>query len=494
MRILFVMRNHGYLRNYASAIRLLASQGHEVIVGSRGPERHMAVDTAQYLLDLGAEFPNVTARILPRRRDEWMPFAAALRAGRDALRYRHPSLRHATKLIDRADRHLAQRGPRLRRLLPGSWSAARLVSSVLAAAEAVVPTDPEIDDLVETIAPHAMVVTPLVDFNSYQVDYVKTAKRLGIPVALAVASWDNLTNKGRLAVQPDRVFVWNHYQLREAVELHGVAAARVVVTGAPLFDEWFERTPASTREAFCRRVGLDPGRPFLLYLCSSLFIAPDEVAFLRTWLAELRARGGALGGCGVLVRPHPGNAAPWKEVDLSAFGNAGVWPRQGAMPLESDTRADYFDSLHHSAGVVGINTTGLIEAGIVGRRSFTLLAPEFAETQGGTVHFEYLAGSGFLTLARTFDEHHAQLGVELERPSTRADFAAFIRDFVRPGGLDHPATPVLARAIEILGRETVAPMQTSRLQRTMRRMARKMFIDGDSSDRKAAAAANFERR
>ena len=31
------MRNHGYLRNYASTIRLLAGRGHQVIVGSCGP-------------------------------------------------------------------------------------------------------------------------------------------------------------------------------------------------------------------------------------------------------------------------------------------------------------------------------------------------------------------------------------------------------------------------------------------------------------------------
>jgi hypothetical protein len=490
MRILFVMRNHGYLRNYASTIRLLASQGHEVVVGSRGPERHMAVDTERYLADLGGEFPRVTARILPRRHDEWMPFAAAVRAGRDALRYTHPSLRHARKLAERAERHLAQRGPRLQRVRPSSWPAARLVASVLAAAETIVPTASEIDRLVETIAPDVMVVTPLVDFNSYQVDYVKTARQLGIPVALAVASWDNLTNKGRLAVQPNRVFVWNRHQAREAAELHGVATSHVEITGAPLFDEWFERTPVASREAFCNRIGLDAARPFLLYLCSSLFIAPDEVSFFRKWLASLRAAPGVLGGCGVLVRPHPGHAAPWKEVNLSTFGNAEVWPRQGAMPLETETKADYFDSIYHSAGVVGINTSGLIEAGIVGRRSFTLLAPEFAATQGGTVHFGYLAEPGLLTIAHTIDEHHAQLASELQRPSRPADFAAFVRDFVRPGGLDQPATPALARAIERLGGQTCTPVTAPWRVRVLRRLVRRMFVNPDSSGRKTAAAGS----
>lgn len=68
-------------------------------------------------------------------------------------------------------------------------------------------------------------VTPLVDFVSYQIDYVKTAKRLGIPVSMAVASWDNLTNKGTVNVQPDQVIVWNNEQKREVVATPGRHAA-----------------------------------------------------------------------------------------------------------------------------------------------------------------------------------------------------------------------------------------------------------------------------
>ena len=75
-------------------------------------------------------------------------------------------------------------------------------------------------------------VTPLVEPGSIQVDYIKSAGALGIPSALCVASWDNLTNKGSVRVAPDRVFVWNEAQKREAVDMHGIAASDVVVTGA----------------------------------------------------------------------------------------------------------------------------------------------------------------------------------------------------------------------------------------------------------------------
>ena len=181
MRILFVMRNHGYLRNYASTVRLLASQGHEVVVGSRGPERHMSVDTVGYLSDLTRECPSVSVRDLPKRSDRWKAFAGAVRAVRNALRYRHPELRRATALSERAEAHLARQAPRIAAHgLPRSWAVASVVSWFASVVEAAIPTDPGIDAVVSSIAPDAIIVTPLVDFVSYQVDYVKTAKRLGI--------------------------------------------------------------------------------------------------------------------------------------------------------------------------------------------------------------------------------------------------------------------------------------------------------------------------
>jgi hypothetical protein len=479
MRILFVMRNHGYLRNYASTVRLLASRGHEVVIGSRGPERHMQVDTVGYLAELSRTYATVTAMDLPKRSDRWKAFATAVRSVRNALRYRHPDLRGARALAQRAEAHLARQAPRLAAYsLPRTWALASALSRLAGVVETAIPTDPRIDAVVSAIAPDAIVVTPLVDFVSYQVDYLKTAKRLGIPVSMAVASWDNLTNKGIIAVQPDQVIVWNDIQKREATHLHGVPAERVCVSGAQLFDDWFGRTPGDSREAFCARVGLDAQRPFLLYLCSSLFIAPDEVSFVRTWLTHLRQSPyPSLRECGVLIRPHPGHAWPWSNVDLSSFGTVTVWPRGGDMPLFEASKTNYFDSLFHSAAVVAINTTGMIEAGIVGRASFTLLAPEFAATQTGTLHFSYLTSPGFVRQATTFDEHHAQLARELHQPSGPETLKPFIRDFVRPHGLDSPATPHFAAAIEQLARARSAPVRDSLSARLLRPVIDRLLAD-----------------
>src|SRR6185436_15012933 len=118
-----------------------------------------------------------------------------------------------------------------------------------------------------------------------------SARALGIRTALCVASWDNLTNKGLIHGDVDLVTVWNDAMKQEAVAFHGIAPARVAVTGAQPFDHWFEWSPRTTREEFCRRVGLPAGKPYILYLCSSGFIAPQESPFVKNWVAQIRQSG-----------------------------------------------------------------------------------------------------------------------------------------------------------------------------------------------------------
>ena len=102
-----------------------------------------------------------------------------------------------------------------------------------------------------------MLVTPLVTDCSPQVDVVKSAQRIGVPAALCVASWDHLTTKGLIRVEPDLIAIWNEEQRAEAIEYHGASAERLLVTGAQPFDKWFERRPTS-REEFWRRLDCVP--------------------------------------------------------------------------------------------------------------------------------------------------------------------------------------------------------------------------------------------
>jgi hypothetical protein len=450
VKILFFMTHPGFTRNFESTLALLAERGHQVHLAFDGRSQ---VGKPSAVEALQAGYPTITQGPAPDRDDAWSPLANAGRAMRSYLRYLHPRYRQATRLRERAV--VWPLGPLLGAVGASPLGGQRgiaLLDAVLRGLETIVPSSPEIERFIRQQRPDAVLLTPVVDFNTAQTDQLKSARALGIPTGVCVASWDNLTNKGLIQVRPDLVTVWNEHQRQEASELHGIPPDRVVATGAQIFDEWFVRRPTTTRETFCRRAGLPTDRPFVLYTCSSQWIAPHEVPFAERWLRAVRAGPEPLASAGLLIRPHPQNAGQWRDVDLSAYGPVAIWPRDPSTRVDDQSKADFFDSLHHSAAVVGINTSALIEAGIAGRPVFTVLDGEYRGSQDGTLHFRYLVevSGGLLQVATSLPEHVQQLGAALVENTHTEAAQAFVTAFVRPHGIERPATPILADAIERL--------------------------------------------
>ena len=354
----------------------------------------------------------------------------------DYARYLQPRFRDAYYLRERRRKALtlphAWRFLARLPVLPGPL--ADLLVSALLLLERAVPSSAAVEKFIAGHDPDAVIVTPLVSEASPQTDVVKSARALGIPVAVCVASWDHLTTKGLMRIVPDRVIVWNGTQAGEARDLHRVPAERIAVTGAQPFDRWFERRPSTSRAEFCAKVGLPEERPYVLFVGSTSGIShpDDESRFVRGWIQTLRESGDArLSEAGILIRPHPYNPGDWADADLSGLGPVAVWPRGRANPVNDDDRADYFDSMYHAAAVVGINTSAMIETAIVGRPVHTIRTPEFTDTQSGTLHFQYLLpeNGGFLRVATTLDAHAEQLADSLAEPERAA---AELSRFVQP--------------------------------------------------------------
>ncbi|MGI8441118.1 MAG: hypothetical protein ACR2NV_13160 [Thermoleophilaceae bacterium] len=454
MKVLFFIRHAGYIRNFESTLGGLAERGHRVHVAFDGSRELFRVGQGTSVIERLAEgHPGLSYGTTPdRESDPWHVFSVRLRHSIDYLRYLEPPYENAPKLRARAERRAPALVRRVAERLVRSPVGLRPLRAVLRAMERALPRSPAVRAFLEEQAPDTVLVTPLVDAGAPQAEYVRGASALGLPTGLCVASWDNLTNKGLIAEVPDLVTVWNHDQRREAIELHGVPDAAVVATGAQAYDHWFAWSPSSDREAFCARVGLPADRPFLLYLCSSGFIAPNEAPFVERWARELRERGGErLREAGILIRPHPQNARQWESFDASGLGPVAIFPGAGADPVDAGSKADFYDSIHHCVAVVGVNTSALIESAVVGRSVYTVLAPEFRDTQRGTLHFDHLvrAGGGLLRVAETMEQHVAELG-EAVGPTgaSEAPARAFLEAFVRPHGLDVAATPRLVAAIE----------------------------------------------
>jgi hypothetical protein len=463
LKVLFLMESPEYLRFFDSAIEEMAARGHAVTIAVTSDRTGKPVGLGG--LQRFADRVHVLGMV-PQHDGFWGATTHRLHATMDFVRYLHPRFAAAPALRARIKRkvlpvayHWLDAVPRL----TAGWVRS-IQRGLMAADRAIPPFAPMLDALGES-APDVLLVSPLVDAASKQVDWVKAARALGIRTAVCVASWDNLTNKGLLRIEPDLLIVWNEALKREAQDYHYIPEEKIVTTGAQLFDRWFASRVTRARSEFCQRVGLPDDRPFLLFTGSSSFISEShaEAAFVRRWVAALRSSPDPrMQEIGVLVRPHPYNCHAWDPDPVADLHGVAVFPRRGYNPIDVESRVDFYDSIHHSAAVVGINTSAMIEAAIIGRPVFSLLAKEFAGTQEGTIHFHHLLpeNGGCVRIASTLDEHVRQVSERLRNPEdARAEAERFIASFIRPHGVDRPATPIFVETVE---RFAAAPRPTAR--------------------------------
>lgn len=457
MRILFAALHNGYFRNLESVVDELARRGHEIHLGA---ERHESALGGQCIVErLARAHPGITHGRTSRRERRWFFLASKIRLSLDYLRYLEPPYEQTPALRQRAQVRTPIGLVRLARSpLLASPSARRRAARGLDALDHALPPSQAIERFLDERRPDIIIVTPLIGVvASSQLDLLRSAQARGIPTAVCVWSWDHLSSKAIIRDFPDALFVWNDIQKQEAIEMHGVPDRQIVVTGAQCFDRWFNRAPSRSRSEFVRRIGLPDERPYVLWVCSALFQgSPSEAEFVMRWIAHLRSSADpGVREARIVIRPHPSRVEEWDSIDWRRPGGVTLW---GGNPIDEGSRADYFDSIYYSAAVAGLNTSAFIEAGIVGRPVMAILPEEFRSNQEGTLHFRYLTtvGGGLLTVARSLDEHERQMGAILggAEPALLERQRGFIRAFVRPHGLDVPATAIMADAIERLAATT----------------------------------------
>jgi hypothetical protein len=460
MRILFFMSHAGYVRNFEWALRELAGRGHQVTIvfdSRKAGQSELAAYDQLGRISLECS-PIAFAELVPPETPSLAVVATRrLRLIQDYLRYLDPVFSNATKLRQRSSSYLDGASRSLLQLMSLNRTVLQYLSRFFHGLDELIPYPRFIDHTLRKLRPDLVMVTPLFGHGSIQADYFKAAKEFGLRSCLAVASWDNLTTKGVAHAKPDRVLVWNESQKQEAVCLHQLPPESVAVTGAHSYDHWFKWRPSTSREAFLAKLGLAVDEPYILYLGSSSFIAPDEAPIVLKWGKALRSsRHPALRNVGILVRPHPQNAERWSQTDISCLGNAVVYPAGGSNPVNQSARNDYFDSMYFCRVVVGANTSGLIEAGILGKPVHTVLFDELVETQKGTPHFHHIAAEdgGLLNVSNDLAEHVEKLAAALVSvPEGDNRRRAFVQRFVRPANLSKRPSEVFSDFVEAQGKE-----------------------------------------
>ena len=446
MNILFVIDNPAVCRSFEKTFRQLCALNHQVTVLCGQYDKPQTVDRA--LKACQDELSNFAA--LPmRRRQKWLRLSNVREMVDYAnyLRPLHPTpweshrwrrqimfkpVSKALKYSKLANKIFAQQT--FLRLL--KWLARRI------------PPDPAILSWLEAHSPDVVVASPYIVPRTGEIDYIQAASVLQIPTVAIVLSLDNLTTKGTFHIIPDAVLVWNEALAEEATAFHDVPEDRISITGAPVFDFWFEMRPSLDFNSFAQKVGIDGRQPYILYLCSSKYISGDETDFIQAFAAALRGNP-LTAHINVMVRPHPLNATIWEGF---ADQNIVIWPQNPVWVDTVQAKQDYYHSIFFSVAVVGVNTSAFLEAAISDKPCVTIRMAQYGFKQSEQGHFRHLLNAGFLEVASGFPEAASVIAeIVVGNDMKKEHRHHFVRDFIRPCGLDRSASELLAKAIESVG-------------------------------------------
>jgi hypothetical protein len=134
---------------------------------------------------------------------------------------------------------------------------------------------------------------------------IEAANSLGIPTVVMIRSRDNLVSKIQHLPEADAYLVWSDV-IREFLRrvYPEVPDEKVHITGSPQFDRHLNADFRLSREHYFARMGLDPGRPLVVYTMATPKLIPHEIDIAQH-LADAAHEGKLENGAQLLVRGHP---------------------------------------------------------------------------------------------------------------------------------------------------------------------------------------------
>lgn len=457
MKILFVSGSSANYYTFDDVVRGLCSRGHDVRLIMQTRKEGVISDDA--LQRTRKDFPGLTVEPLRRRKLIY----AFIQYIREALNFAHVLKNEERRQWD-VKKWMRFFPPYLVRFfsipLVRSWLKNKAAQKKLRRVEQSFPVVPSVRRHIQQYEPDVLVAMPLINPDSPDVEYLKAAQRLGIPVLYSMPSWDNISTKGTFHGMPDYGVVWNEPLAAELSRNHDFDRGKIFVTGAPRFDHLIDRADDHllSRGEFCRMAGLGEEKDYILYVGSTFLVTNENTvnrdeSVLMLEVADAMAYDPNTRDINILVRPHPTNRIVYETLRANPRPNLVVFPAVGELPDTREKRARFHNSILHSLAVVGVNTTAFLEASALDTPCITLRTPEFGETQQ-LAHFHHLEDADFLEVAASAgDVIRLVQGIRNGADARREKRRMFAQDFLRPCG--KPAVDAYIETLEkIVGMDT----------------------------------------
>lgn len=459
MKFLFVLDNYSKYFSIDDVVRELYQRGHDIsIIMGLEEKRNVPDDAVQ---KAKADLPNLQIESLLKRRY----LKNLVKDIRELLNYAH-ILNHEKARRWDAVKWGRYFHPLVWRMITSRAGKIMLKSrsfqKMLRFIEQMIPVDARIAQQIKHQHPDVVITLPLISGDSKENEYIKASLTLGIPCVYSMFSWDNIASKGTFQSHPDYSIVWSKSLAEELAHMHGIPNSRIFITGAPRFDRLLngENEYIMAKGEFCRAAGLNGEKKYILYVGSTFLVtnefkkAINEEELVLEIVDKLQENPRTR-GINTLFRPHPLNAGVVKTLLEHKRTNISVYPLHGEFPDTEEKRRMFYNSIHHSIAVVGVNTTAFLEASALDKPCITIVTETFGETQQ-LPHFHHLADAGFLETVNGPEELANLVGKIMDGMDARAEQRrAFVKNFLRLTDSTKSAAEAYADLVEKIGHKSI---------------------------------------
>jgi hypothetical protein len=287
--------------------------------------------------------------------------------------------------------------------------------------------------LFSTYKPALVVSTTAHHAESWPLTY--SGRHYGATTVANILSWDNTSTKPAMDTACDYYTVWSSEMEGEFARHYPYVKTKLVVTGSPLFDMYYNRRGAKDRASFLNGLGLSPERPYVLWTTNTPAGMPDEHMIIRSFWDRVEQTPLA-GKISLLVRLHPKedhekytSLCGLEHVALTRAGSPHWNSSDRWLPTPEDMEL-LLNSMMHAAVSVNVASTMSLE-------SFALNLPTInVAFQFGDIvkdhnlmwsfdmyhtseHYRAIVDNGGVALARSMDELLAHTTDALEHPGRR---------------------------------------------------------------------------
>jgi len=238
-------------------------------------------------------------------------------------------------------------------------------------------------------------------FHNEDIRLIAEARKKGISALGMVRSWDNLTSRSIMQIDPDKMIVHNEIIKEQAIKLHKYDKNKITISGVPQFDEYINYQPKLTREEFLNKLDFEERRKIIIFApTGKKFIKSDwmELQILHDAILEGKIKGNPQ----IIVRYPPGDIMDIEKVKISDkvkvyIDKPGVDFKKKRMKDREMSRQDMDwlgDNLYYTDLLISAGSTLCVDIVAFDK---PIVCPKF----DGDKNIEY-----FDSVLKMYDKHH----------------------------------------------------------------------------------------